>query len=44
MQVLFGDALFENGQNDKARTAWQTALDLQPQNRVASRRLREGKP
>jgi serine/threonine protein kinase/tetratricopeptide (TPR) repeat protein len=44
MQVLFGDALFENGQNDKARAAWQAALDLQPANRVAARRLREGKP
>jgi eukaryotic-like serine/threonine-protein kinase len=44
MQVLFGDALFENGQNDKARAAWQVALDVQPSNRVAARRLREGKP
>lgn len=44
MQVLFGDALFENGQNDKARAAWQAALDVQPSNRVAARRLREGKP
>jgi Flp pilus assembly protein TadD len=44
MQVLFGDALFENGQNDKARAAWQVALDVQPSNRVAVRRLREGKP
>lgn len=44
IQVLFGDALYENGQAEKARTAWQTALDVQPTNRVAARRLREGKP
>jgi tetratricopeptide (TPR) repeat protein len=44
IQVLFGDALYENGQNDKARAAWKAALDMQPNNRVASRRLREGKP
>jgi tetratricopeptide (TPR) repeat protein len=44
IQVLFGDALYENGQNEKARAAWQAALDAQPTNRLAARRLREGKP
>jgi serine/threonine protein kinase/tetratricopeptide (TPR) repeat protein len=44
IQVLFGDALYENGQSEKARAAWKTALDVQPNNRVAARRLREGKP
>jgi serine/threonine protein kinase/tetratricopeptide (TPR) repeat protein len=44
VQVLFGDALHENGQSEKARDAWQTALEVQPRNRVAARRLREGKP
>jgi serine/threonine protein kinase/tetratricopeptide (TPR) repeat protein len=44
IQVLFGDALYENGQNEKAREAWKTALDVQPSNRLAARRLREGKP
>ncbi|HTV21304.1 MAG TPA: tetratricopeptide repeat protein [Polyangiaceae bacterium] len=44
IQVLFGDALYENGQGEKARAAWKTALDVQPSNRVAARRLREGKP
>jgi serine/threonine protein kinase/tetratricopeptide (TPR) repeat protein len=44
IQVLFGDALHENGQSDKARDAWQTALTVEPSNRVAARRLREGKP
>jgi serine/threonine protein kinase/tetratricopeptide (TPR) repeat protein len=44
IQVLFGDALYENGQSEKARAAWKTALDVQPGNRIAARRLREGKP
>jgi len=44
IQVLFGDALYENGQGEKARAAWKTALDVQPNNRVAARRLRDGKP
>ena len=44
VQVLFGDALYENGQNEKARAAWQAALDVQPSSRLAARRLREGKP
>jgi serine/threonine protein kinase/tetratricopeptide (TPR) repeat protein len=44
IQVLFGDALYENGQGDKARDAWQTALTVEPSNRLAARRLREGKP
>lgn len=44
VQVLFGDALYENGQNDKARAAWQTALEVEPSSRLAARRLREGKP
>jgi tetratricopeptide (TPR) repeat protein len=44
IQVLFGDALYENGQSEKARDAWQSALEAQPNNRVAARRLREGKP
>jgi tetratricopeptide (TPR) repeat protein len=44
VQVLFGDALYENGQNEKARAAWQTALAVQPSSRLAARRLREGKP
>lgn len=44
VQVLFGDALYETGQGEKARAAWKTALDVQPSNRVAARRLREGKP
>jgi len=43
-QVLFGDALYQNGQNDRARGAWKAALDAQPQNRTAARRVREGKP
>jgi predicted Zn-dependent protease len=43
IQVLFGDALDANGQKDKARDAWQTALEVQPSNRLAARRLREGK-
>jgi Flp pilus assembly protein TadD len=44
IQLLFGDALYESGQSEKARAAWQAALDVQPSNRVAARRLREGKP
>lgn len=44
VQVLFGDALHENGQGEKARAAWQAALDVSPTNRVAARRLEEGKP
>lgn len=44
IQLLFGDALYENGQSEKARAAWKTALDVQPSNRIAARRLREGKP
>jgi tetratricopeptide (TPR) repeat protein len=44
IQVLFGDALYENGQAEKARAAWKTALDAQPKNREAARRVREGKP
>jgi tetratricopeptide (TPR) repeat protein len=44
VQILFGDALYENGQNEKARAAWQTALAVQPSSRLAARRLREGKP
>jgi serine/threonine protein kinase/tetratricopeptide (TPR) repeat protein len=44
VQVLFGDALYENGQAQKARAAWQAALDVQPNSRLAARRLREGKP
>ena len=43
-QVLFGDALYQNGQNDRARGAWKAALDAQPSNRTAARRVREGKP
>jgi tetratricopeptide (TPR) repeat protein len=43
-QVLFGDALYQNGQNERARGAWKAALDAQPGNRAAARRVREGKP
>jgi tetratricopeptide (TPR) repeat protein len=44
VQVLFGDALYKNGQAQKARAAWQVALDVQPKSRLAARRLREGRP
>lgn len=44
VQVLFGDALYQNGQPDKARAAWQAALDVQPNNSTAARRLIQGKP
>ena len=44
VQVLYGDALFETGQVEKARAAWQVALDIQPNHRIAARRLREGRP
>jgi tetratricopeptide (TPR) repeat protein len=43
-QVLFGDALYDTGQTDRARGAWKAALDAQPSNRTAARRVREGKP
>ena len=43
-RVLFGDALYQSGQSDRARNAWKAALDAQPGNRVAARRVREGKP
>jgi tetratricopeptide (TPR) repeat protein len=44
VQVLFGDALYENGQDQKARATWQAVLDAAPNNPLAARRLREGKP
>jgi predicted Zn-dependent protease len=44
VQVLFGDALYQNGQLDRARAAWQAALDVQPNNSTAARRLIQGKP
>jgi tetratricopeptide (TPR) repeat protein len=44
VQVLFGDALYESGHAQAARTAWQAALDVQPNHRGAARRLSRGQP
>jgi tetratricopeptide (TPR) repeat protein len=43
-QLLLGDALYGNGQREAARAAWRKALQVQPKNRMAARRLRQGKP
>jgi eukaryotic-like serine/threonine-protein kinase len=44
IQVLFGDALYRDGQPEKARAAWLAALAVQPQNSGAAQRLKRGKP
>lgn len=44
VQVLFGDALYESGNPEGARAAWQAALDVQPNHRGAARRLSQGRP
>jgi tetratricopeptide (TPR) repeat protein len=43
IQLLLGDALYRDGQPEKARTAWQAALDVQPKNSSAAQRLKRGK-
>lgn len=43
IQLLYGDALYDNEQPDKARAAWQAALDAQPENVTAARRLAQGR-
>lgn len=43
VQVLYGDALYDNERPEQARSAWQAALDAQPGNVTAARRLIEGR-
>ncbi|HEY0996320.1 MAG TPA: tetratricopeptide repeat protein [Gemmatimonadaceae bacterium] len=37
--IVYGQALFENGELDEARTVFQTALELDPENLIALRHL-----
>jgi tetratricopeptide (TPR) repeat protein len=43
IQLLYGDALYDNERPDEARAAWQAAVDAQPGNVTAQRRLIEGR-
>jgi tetratricopeptide (TPR) repeat protein len=43
VQLLYGDALYDNERPEEARAAWQAAVDAQPGNVTAQRRLIEGR-
>jgi tetratricopeptide (TPR) repeat protein len=44
VQLLYGDILYDNGQKQEAKAAWQAARKAQPNNALAARRLARGKP
>ena len=44
VQLLFGDILFDSGQEQEAHSAWRAALEAQPNSALAAQRLANGKP